>query len=104
MPTTTAPAPFAGMGASCHRACSTSSPVESTSAAPASVQGSAPGFLRRSRTATLAGPGLMGHATIEMTMRYAHLTPEARESAVQQLDRPVPQLHAAPARDAGGVH
>jgi site-specific recombinase XerD len=47
---------------------------------------------------------LMGHATIEMTMRYAHLAPEARESAVQQLDRPVPQPHAAPARDAGGAH
>ncbi|WP_426753906.1 tyrosine-type recombinase/integrase [Myxococcus sp. Y35] len=48
---------------------------------------------------------LMGHATIEMTMRYAHLAPEARESAVQQLDRPVPlQLHAAPANDAGGAH
>jgi site-specific recombinase XerD len=48
---------------------------------------------------------LMGHATIEMTMRYAHLAPEARESAVQQLDWPVPlQLHAAPANDAGGAH
>jgi site-specific recombinase XerD len=47
---------------------------------------------------------LMGHATIEMTMSYAHLAPEARESAVQQLDRPVPQLHAAPVRDAGGAH
>jgi len=47
---------------------------------------------------------LMGHATIEMTMRYAHLAPEARESAVQQLDRPVPQLHAAPGRDARGAH
>lgn len=35
----------------------------------------------------------MGHATIEMTMRYAHLAPETRESAVQQLDRPVLQLH-----------
>jgi len=47
----------------------------------------------------------MGHATIEMTMRYAHLAPEARESAVQQFDRPVPlQLHAAPANDAGGAH
>ena len=33
---------------------------------------------------------LMGHATIEMTMRYAHLAPEARESAVQQLDRRYP--------------
>ncbi len=41
---------------------------------------------------------------IEMTMRYAHLAPEARESAVQQLDRPVPQLHSAPARDGGGAH
>ena len=30
---------------------------------------------------------------------------EARESAVQQLDRPVPlQFHAAPANDAGGAH
>jgi integrase len=47
---------------------------------------------------------LMGHATIEMTLRYAHLAPEARESAVQQLDRPAPQLHAAPGRDAGGAH
>jgi len=48
---------------------------------------------------------LMGHATIEITMRYAHLAPEARESAVQQLDRPLPlQFHAAPANDAGGVH
>jgi hypothetical protein len=46
----------------------------------------------------------MGHATIEMTMRYAHLVPEARESAVQELDRRVAQLHAAPARDAGGAH
>ena len=47
----------------------------------------------------------MGHATSEMTMRYAYLAPEARESAVQQFDRPVPlQLHAAPATDAGGPH
>ena len=37
-------------------------------------------------------------------MRYAHLAPEARESALQQLDRPVPlQLHAAPATDAGAA-
>ncbi|WP_350102367.1 tyrosine-type recombinase/integrase [Myxococcus sp. SDU36] len=39
---------------------------------------------------------LMGHATIDMTMRYAHLSPEARESAVQALDRPMPQAHAVP--------
>ena len=47
---------------------------------------------------------LMGHATLKMTLRYTHLAPKARESAVQQLDRPVPQLHAAPGRDAGGAH
>jgi len=40
-----------------------------------------------------------------MTMRYAHIAPEARESAVQQIDRPVPlQLYAAPATDAGAAH
>jgi site-specific recombinase XerD len=38
---------------------------------------------------------LMGHATIEMTMRYAHLSPEARESAVQEMERPIPQPRAA---------
>ncbi|MFY2558384.1 tyrosine-type recombinase/integrase [Corallococcus terminator] len=37
---------------------------------------------------------LMGHATIEMTMRYAHLSPETRESAVQELDRPIHQERA----------
>ena len=29
---------------------------------------------------------LMGHATIEMTMRYAHLSPDVRRNAVQLLD------------------
>jgi site-specific recombinase XerD len=38
---------------------------------------------------------LIGHATIEMTMRYAHLALEARKSAVQELDRPIPQPRAA---------
>jgi integrase len=47
---------------------------------------------------------LMGHATIEMRERYAHLSPEVRASAVQQLDLPVPQLQAAPVRSAEGVH
>jgi hypothetical protein len=31
-----------------------------------------------------------GHATMEMTMRYAHLSPEVKREAVQVLDRPVP--------------
>jgi|GEM_PF-4064861 len=38
-------------------------------------------------------PSYARHATIEMTERYAHLSPEMLASAVQQLDRPVPQLH-----------
>ena len=29
---------------------------------------------------------LMGHSTIEMTMRYAHLSPDARRQAVELLD------------------
>ena len=28
----------------------------------------------------------LGHATIEMTMRYAHLSPNARKAAVKLLD------------------
>lgn len=54
-------------------------------------------LLRHARGPTQSHPELMGHATIEMTMRYAHLAPEARESVVQQLDRQVPlQFHTAP--------
>jgi len=41
---------------------------------------------------------LIGQATIEMPLRYAHLAPEAQESAARQLDQPVPHLHAAPGR------
>jgi hypothetical protein len=29
---------------------------------------------------------LLGHATIEMTMRYSHLTPDVSRDAVQLLD------------------
>ena len=29
---------------------------------------------------------LMGHSTIEMTMRYAHLSPDAKREAVELLD------------------
>lgn len=32
---------------------------------------------------------LLGHATMEMTMRYAHLSPEVRRDAVMVLDLPV---------------
>jgi integrase len=31
---------------------------------------------------------LLGHATIEMTMRYAHLSPDVKRDAVAALDRP----------------
>ena len=30
---------------------------------------------------------LLGHASIEMTMRYAHLSPDATKAAVELLDR-----------------
>ena len=39
---------------------------------------------------------LMGHVTIEMTERYAHLSPDTRREAVSVLDRPLP---LAPACD-----
>ncbi len=31
---------------------------------------------------------LMGHATIDMTMRYAHLSPDTHREAVGVLDHP----------------
>ncbi|WP_426746801.1 tyrosine-type recombinase/integrase [Myxococcus faecalis] len=32
---------------------------------------------------------LMGHATLDMTMRYAHLSPQVKQDAVQFLDGPL---------------
>lgn len=40
---------------------------------------------------------LMGHATIDMSERYAHLSPDTRRHAVRVLDLPL-----APACDTGG--
>lgn len=36
---------------------------------------------------------LLGHATIEMTMRYAHLAPAIHRDAVAQLDVPAERGH-----------
>ena len=33
---------------------------------------------------------LLGHATIQMTMRYAHLSPDVKRAAVESLDQPPP--------------
>ncbi|NTX57908.1 tyrosine-type recombinase/integrase [Myxococcus sp. CA039A] len=50
---------------------------------------------------------LMGHADMSETMRYAHLSPETRANAVQQLDppSPLPLVASAPATEgAPGGH
>jgi site-specific recombinase XerD len=38
---------------------------------------------------------LMGHATILMTMRYAHLAPDVARDAVKLLDLPMSEAHSA---------
>ncbi|TQF09351.1 site-specific integrase, partial [Myxococcus llanfairpwllgwyngyllgogerychwyrndrobwllllantysiliogogogochensis] len=47
---------------------------------------------------------LMGHADIAETMRYAHLSPETRASAVQQLDQPSPLTLAVSGIATEGAH
>ncbi|TQF11967.1 site-specific integrase, partial [Myxococcus llanfairpwllgwyngyllgogerychwyrndrobwllllantysiliogogogochensis] len=47
---------------------------------------------------------LMGHADITETMRYAHLSPETRASAVQQLDQPSPLTLAVSGIATEGAH
>jgi site-specific recombinase XerD len=44
---------------------------------------------------------LMGHASIEMTMRYAHLSPEVRRDAVNALSAPRVRQHDGNAAAAG---
>jgi site-specific recombinase XerD len=45
---------------------------------------------------------LLGHATIEMTMRYAHLSPEVKQEAVQLLDEPAKTEKRSPAWPLNG--
>jgi hypothetical protein len=50
---------------------------------------------------------LMGHSTIEMTMRYSHLSPEVRRDAVALLDRDARTAEKGTADDAttsSGTH
>ncbi len=42
---------------------------------------------------------LLGHATIDMTMRYAHLSPAAKTEAIGLLDGTIVALNDEPLRN-----
>ncbi len=44
---------------------------------------------------------LLGHATMEMTLRYSHLTPEVRREAVELLDNPTENGQSRPQQGSG---
>jgi len=44
---------------------------------------------------------LMGHSTMEMTMRYSHLSPDVRRDAVGLLDKPAVRVHGTIAAQGG---
>jgi site-specific recombinase XerD len=46
---------------------------------------------------------VMGHSTIKMTERYAHLSPDVRRDAVRLLDAPCRMVNAHTALTNGGA-
>jgi len=46
---------------------------------------------------------LLGHSTIQMTMRYSHLAPEVTRDAVNLLDQPIASANGNYATARGSV-